>query len=101
MKKVPTQCEAIFNVWNSFNGLNHQIVNNSRGFTKDIFGPTSLRRNLILLRESQINDKLAALHTILSRFSDSAHKVKSNHRSYFMQKDNTPHMKAWNNVIKK
>ena len=67
-----------------------------------MFGHTSLRRNdLILLHESNINDKLAALGTILSIFGDRAYKVKSNLRSYFMHKDNTESMKTWNNAMKK
>ena len=48
--------EAFYNGWKSLNGLKHQTVNNAGGFTKDMFGPKSLRRKeLILLRESHIN----------------------------------------------
>ena len=63
-----------------------------------MLGPTSLRHNdLILLRESNINYRRAAL----SIFEDSTYKVKSNLKSYFMHKDNTASMKAWNNSMKK
>ena len=94
--------EAFYNGWKSLNGLKHQTVNNAGGFTEDIFGPTSLRCNdLILLRKSNMNQRLADLHTMLSIFGDSAYKVHSNLRSYFMHKVNTPLMKAWNNAMKK
>ena len=54
--------EAFYNGWKSLNGLKHQTVNNAGGFTEDMYGPTSLRRNdLILLRDSNINDRIAAL----------------------------------------
>jgi len=43
---------AFYNGWKSIHGLKHQTVDNSLGFTIDIFGPTSLRRNdLRLFRE--------------------------------------------------
>ena len=93
--------EAFYNGWKSLNGLKHQTINNAGGFVEDMYGPTSLRRNdLILLRDSNINDRFA-LGTALKIFGDSAYKVKSNLRSYFMLKDNTPAMKTWNNAMKK
>ena len=43
---------AHYNGWKSLNGLKHQTVDSAYGFTVDLFGPTSLRRNdLTLLRE--------------------------------------------------
>lgn len=53
---------AFYNGWKSVHGLKHQTVDNALGFTVDMHGPTSLRRNdLTLLRESNIVDRLAAM----------------------------------------
>ena len=49
---------AFYNGWKSIHGLKHQTVDNAYGFTEDMFGPTSLRRNdLTLLRDSLINNR--------------------------------------------
>jgi hypothetical protein len=40
---------AHYNGWKSLNGLKHQTVDNAYGFTVDLFGPTSLRRNDLTL----------------------------------------------------
>jgi hypothetical protein len=75
---------AFYNGWKSIHGLKHQTVENAIGFTIDIYGPTSLRRNdLRLFRESNIDICLRSLRTgdwIL--FGDSAYKDYSNSHSY-------------------
>lgn len=78
---------AIYNGWKSIHGLKHQTVDNDFGFTVDMFGPTSLRRNdLVLLRESDINNRLAAVkvNDIVQfiTFGDSAYKRRSHLTSY-------------------
>ena len=53
---------AFYNGWKSVHGLKHQIVDIAHGFTIDMYGPTSLRRNnLVLLRESNINHRVPIL----------------------------------------
>jgi hypothetical protein len=75
---------AFYNGWKSIHGLKHQTVENALGFTMDIYGPTSNRRNdLRLFRESNINQRMHNLGTgqwLL--FGDSAYKDHSNCKSY-------------------
>ena len=53
---------AFYNGWKSIHGLKHQTLDTAHGFTIDMFGPTSVRRNdLFLLGESRVNDRLAEL----------------------------------------
>jgi len=53
---------AFYNGWKSIHGLKHQTVDLAHGFTVDMFGPTSLRRNdLTLLAQSEINNRLRQL----------------------------------------
>jgi hypothetical protein len=74
---------AFYNGWKSIHGLKHQTVENSHVFTKDIYGPTSLRRNdLFLFRESNINDRIRRLGRNWVIFGDSAYKDQSNCHSY-------------------
>jgi hypothetical protein len=40
---------AFYNGWKSMHGLKHQTVDNAFGFTVDMYGPTSLRRNDLAL----------------------------------------------------
>lgn len=81
--------QAFYNGWKSIHGLKHQTVDTAHGFTVDMFGPTSLRRNdLDLLSESNINDRLAALQAHVDYlyhmkiFGDSAYRIRSHCRSY-------------------
>jgi hypothetical protein len=100
---------AFYNGWKSLNGLKHQTVDNAFGCTCDMTGPTSLRRNdLTLLRISDINDRLHALHAndpidyII--FGDSAYKRRSNITSYVSAAAGEvaidPLFKAWNKAMK-
>jgi len=53
---------AFYNGWKSIHGLKHQTVDNAFGFTMDMFGPTTVRRNdLALLRTSMLEQRLDAL----------------------------------------
>jgi hypothetical protein len=79
---------SFYNGWKSVHGLKHQTVDCAYGLTIDIYGPTSLRRNdLTLLRNSNINDRIAALQVDspnqLIIFGDSAYKRQSHITSYF------------------
>jgi hypothetical protein len=50
---------AFYNGWKSIHGLKHQTLDLAHGFTADMFGPTSLRRNdLKLLSLSRLNSRL-------------------------------------------
>ena len=84
---------AFYNGWKSISGLKHQTVDDAFGFTLDCYGPTSLRRNdLILLRDSDINDRFARLQLESDddfiMFGDSAYKRQSHIRSYFSAAEN-------------
>jgi hypothetical protein len=73
---------AFYNGWKSIHGLKHQTVDNSLGFTIDIHGPCSLRRNdLRLFRESNINERMRNAGDWII-FGDSAYKDHSNCKSY-------------------
>ena len=73
---------AFYNGWKSIHGLKHQTVDNSLGFTIDVYGPTSLRRNdLRLFRESNINERMRNAGNWCI-FGDSAYKEHSNCHSY-------------------
>ena len=53
---------AFYNGWKSIHGLKHQTVDIAHGFTIDMFGPTSLRRNdLFLLGKSRLIHRLTEL----------------------------------------
>jgi len=55
----PLLQQAYYNGWKSVHGLKHQTVDCAYGLTVDMYGPTSLRRNdVVLLRDSRINDRL-------------------------------------------
>jgi hypothetical protein len=85
---------AFYNGWKSIHGLKHQTVDNSLGFTIDIFGPTSLRRNdLRLFRESNINERMRNAGNWIV-FGDSAYKDHSNCKSY------RPGENAFNHAMK-
>jgi hypothetical protein len=80
---------AHYNGRKSLNGLKHQTVDNAYGFTVDMFGPTSLRRNdLTLLRLSNINDRQAKLQRgsedQFMTFGDSAYKRRSYKRRRYI-----------------
>ena len=65
---------AFYNGWKSIHGLMFQTVDNSLGFTIDIYGPSSLRRNdLRLFRASNINDRMRNAGNWIV-FGDSAYK---------------------------
>jgi hypothetical protein len=97
---------AFYNGWKSMNGLKHQTVDDAYGFTADIFGPTSLRRNdLTLLRESEINLTFARLQLQSDVdyiiFGDSAYKRQSHIRSYFSEAENVAGGQRWNRHMKR
>ena len=98
--------QAFYNGWKSVHGLKHQTVDNAFGLTVDMYGPESLRRNdLSLLRESDINNRLAQLQVdeevqyII--MGDSAYKKRSHITSYHSQEDNIPGHVMWNRKMKK
>jgi hypothetical protein len=76
---------AFYNGWKSVHGLKHQTVDDAFGFTEDMYGPTSLRRNdLTLLRKkSNINGRLVVLqaNAVLQYIvmGDSAYKTIAHH----------------------
>ena len=54
----PLTNQAFYNGWKSIHGLKHQSVDIAYGFSIDLHGPASLRRNdLSLLRRSNVNDR--------------------------------------------
>ena len=75
---------SFYNGWKSIHGLKHQTVDNAFGFTVDMYGPTSLRRNdLTLYRLSDINDRVREMgQNQYHVFGDSAYKGDSNVSSY-------------------
>lgn len=96
---------TFYNGWKSIHGLKHQTVDNAYGFTVDISGPASLRRNdLVLLRESDINKRMSELQTNNERqyiiFGDSAYRTQSHIRSYFHGPMVNNSTRKWNNALK-
>jgi hypothetical protein len=84
---------AFYNGWKSIHGLKHQTVDIAHGFTIDMLGPTSLRRNdLRLLGLSQVNERLAeiqegeCIQSIM--FGDSIYPFLSHLRTYFSTNPN-------------
>jgi hypothetical protein len=84
---------AFYNGWKSIHGLKHQTVDIAHGFTIDMLGPTSLRRNdLRLLGLSQVNERLAeiqegeCIQSIM--FGDSIYHFLSHLRTYFSTNPN-------------
>eukprot|EP00428_Durinskia_dybowskii_P083419 CAMPEP_0170448640 /NCGR_PEP_ID=MMETSP0117_2-20130122/50821_1 /TAXON_ID=400756 /ORGANISM="Durinskia baltica, Strain CSIRO CS-38" /LENGTH=177 /DNA_ID=CAMNT_0010709833 /DNA_START=158 /DNA_END=688 /DNA_ORIENTATION=+ len=91
---------SFYNGWKSVHGLKHQTVNNAFGFTVDIAGPTSLRRNdLQVLRSSEINERMAALQELNDIqyiiFGDSAYKRLSHLMSYLNADEDIANYHAW------
>lgn len=102
----PNIQRAFYNGWKSMNGLKHQTVDDAYGFTMDCYGPTSLRRNdLVLLRNSDINFKFARLQlgsgVDYVMFGDSAYKRQSHIRSYFTVRENIEGIGRWNRHMKR
>ena len=100
----PNIQRAHYNGWKSLNGLKHQTVDNAFGFTVDLFGPTSLRRNdLTLLRLSNINERMAELQRgeedQYMTFGDSAYKRRSHLTSYYADIDDL--YRRWNRRMKR
>ena len=94
---------AFYNGWKSVHGLKHQTVNNAYGFTIDICGPTSLRRNdLQVLRDSDINNRMAALQVEdlfqFIIFGDSAYRRQSHIMSYLKDEDEIENFRRWNSA---
>ena len=95
---------AFYNGWKHHNGLKHQTVDNAHGFTVDMYGPTSLRKNdLTLLRLSNINDRMAEVqwqsdHQYMI-FGDSAYKRRSHITSYYVESDEL--IARWNRRMKR
>jgi hypothetical protein len=111
----PEVQESFYNGWKSVHGLKHQTLDSAFGITVDMFGPTSLRRNdLILLRDSNINDRMnvasANQDYQLCLFGDSAYKVNTNIRSYIKGNEEIPYhletdeqkdIRRWNTAFKR
>jgi hypothetical protein len=80
--------QAFYNGWKSIHGIKHQTIDNAYGFTIDMYGPESLRRNdLQLFFDSNINDRMHSLfQQSLSEqyviFGDSAYCRDTNISSY-------------------
>lgn len=103
--------EAFYNGWKSVHGLKHQTVDIAHGMTIDIFGPTSLRRNdLVLLRESDVNGRLSevlkyekvdANDVQYIIFGDSAYRKQSHISSYLQAEEEIENYQVWNQRLKK
>ena len=99
---------AFYNGWKSNNGLKHQTVDIAHGFTVDMCGPASLRRNdLVLLRDSAINDRISLLQEKAPEqfiiFGDTAYKRRSHITSYVIQnndQDLQAFFVSWNRCMK-
>lgn len=112
--------QAFYNGWKSIHGLKHQSVDIAYGFSIDLHGPASLRRNdLSLLRRSNVNDRFRDVQRpnnidsdefdrlLYMIFGDSAYKPRSHTRSYFPV-SKMPHLtdeqraafKDWNRQMK-
>jgi hypothetical protein len=101
--------KAFYNGWKSTHGLKHQTVIIAHGFTVDMFGPTSVRRNdLKLLADSHINARIRALQpereigveSAIGMYGDSIYPRLSHLRSAWRNKDKTPTQKAENKAMK-
>jgi hypothetical protein len=97
---------AFYNGWKSVHGLKHQTVNNAYGFTVDMCGPTSLRRNdLAVLALSDINNRMAAVQegdeVQLIIFGDSAYHRQSHISSYLVAEDGIENYLRYNGGLKK
>ena len=102
---------AFYNGWKSVHGLKHQTIDTAHGITVEIYGPTSLRRNdLTLLRDSNINGRLAQLQAdllhveeLLHIFGDSAYPELSHLHSYLKNRlDLTAeYQRKYNSAMKK
>jgi transposase-like protein len=82
----------------------YQTVDNAYGFTVDLIGTTSLRRNdLTLLRLSNINDRMAELQEDsedqVMTFGDSAYKRRSHTTSYYAELEER--LARWNRRMKR
>ena len=93
---------AFYNGWKSIHGLKHQSVVIAHGFTIDLYGPTSVRRNdLKLLADSHINARLFRLFgERWKMYGDSIYPRLSNLTSSWRCKPKTPRMKAENHFMK-
>jgi hypothetical protein len=95
---------AFYNGWKSIHGLKHQTADLAYGITMDMHGPTSLRRNdLLLFGQSQINNRLAALNNNANRlgvYGDSIYPHFSNTSSSNRNPINTPQENAENSGYK-
>ena len=92
---------AFYNGWKSTHGLKHQSVVIAHGFTIDLFGPTSVRKNdLKLLANSHINARVAALYGIFCLYGDSIYPRMSNLKSAWKQRNQTPQQKLENKTMK-
>jgi hypothetical protein len=96
---------SFYNGWKSVHGLKHQTVNNAFGFTVDMTGPESLRRNdLFLLRKSRIVERLKNIQVgdlmqyII--FGDSAYRKSSHLTSYHKAVEGIDGFKEWNRKMK-
>ena len=92
---------AFYNGWKSTHGLKHQSVVIAHGFTIDLFGPTSVRKNdLKLLANSHINARVAALYGLFCLYGDSIYPRMSNLKSAWKQRNQTPQQKLENKTMK-
>jgi hypothetical protein len=106
---VSTIQRAFYNGWKSTHGLKHQSVIIAHGFTIDLYGPTSVRRNdLKLLADSHINARVRALQPerpedgppMVGMYGDSIYPRMSNLRSAWKHKNQTRGQKLENKVMK-
>jgi hypothetical protein len=106
---VSTIQRAFYNGWKSTHGLKHQSVIIAHGFTIDLYGSTSVRRNdLKLLADSHINARVRALQPegpedgppMVGMYGDSIYPRMSNLRSAWKHKNQTRGQKLENKVMK-
>jgi len=96
---------AFYNGWKSIHGLKHQTVDNAYGMTIDMHGPTSLRRNdLLVLACSRLIPRLNALYEHeqlkILIYGDSIYPHIGSLISSHRNRVNTPRQKLENNTYK-
>ena len=70
---------AFYNGWKSIHGLKSQTYDDAFGFTEDLYGSVSLRKNdLRLLGNSRLNRRLAALQNQFVVYGDSIYPQLTN-----------------------
>ena len=89
---------AFYNGWKSIHGLKHQTVDNAFGFTKHLYGPSSVR--WYLLQDSKINNKFRDIQQGNNKqyiiFGDSAYGRDTHFTTYNTVED----LLTWNKCMK-